>query len=163
EIADAGHGLSSLGARVVTRVRCPGAGQALTGPRARSSYAGFGEGTASMAITRGFFGRRQPDEVAKRLPPGQYLEHASPVLSAGPTPMVNKEDWKFTVKVGPRPVKTWTWDEFNALPVTDLKRDIHCVTKWTKFDTEWQGVLFDDILKAAGIAEPPTPWILAHS
>jgi DMSO/TMAO reductase YedYZ molybdopterin-dependent catalytic subunit len=116
-----------------------------------------------MAITRGFLGRRQPDEVAKRLPPGQYLETGFPVLSAGPTPMVKREDWKFTLKVGPRPVKSWTWDEFNALPITDLKRDIHCVTKWTKFDTEWQGVLFDDILKAAGIAEPPTPYILAHS
>ena len=47
--------------------------------------------------------------------------------------------------------------------MTDLKRDIHCVTKWSKFDTEWRGVLFDDILAAAGLDTPPTDYVLAHS
>jgi DMSO/TMAO reductase YedYZ molybdopterin-dependent catalytic subunit len=111
--------------------------------------------------TRGFFGRRPDAAVAERLPPGQYLETGFPVLSAGPTPHVEKAEWRFTLKVGPKPVKSWTFDEFSALPQSKFHRDIHCVTKWSKFDTNWEGVLVDDILKAAGI-EAPTGYLLAH-
>jgi DMSO/TMAO reductase YedYZ molybdopterin-dependent catalytic subunit len=114
-------------------------------------------------VTRGFFGRRLSEEEAKRLPPGQYLERGFPVLSAGPTPRIAHDQWRFTLKIGPRPVKTWTWDEFNALPRTKFHRDIHCVTKWSKFDTNWAGVTVDDLLANAGISEPPTPYLLAHS
>ena len=114
-------------------------------------------------VTRGFFGRRPSEDEAKRIPPGQYLEKGFPVLSAGPTPIVKPADWTFTVQVGPRPVKQWSFEEFQALPMSDLKRDIHCVTKWSKFDTEWRGVLFDDILAAAGLDVPPTDYVLAHS
>lgn len=112
-------------------------------------------------VTRGFTGRRPPQDIAERLPPGQSLTTDFPVLSAGPTPRVALENWSFTLKVGPRPIKRWSWAEFNALPVTKMTRDIHCVTKWSKFDTPWQGVLVDDILADAGIAAP-TPYTLAH-
>ena len=112
--------------------------------------------------TRGFFGRgRSDDGTANRLPPGQYLEQGFPVLSAGPTPRVKLEDWSFTLKNGIRPVKTWDWAAFNAMPRTKMTRDIHCVTTWSKFDTAWEGVLIDDVLAAAGI-EPPTGFTLAH-
>ncbi len=74
-----------------------------------------------MAITRGFVGRRPSEQEAKRLPPGQYLEHGFPVLSAGATPRVLTENWRFTLKVGPKPVKSWTWEAFNALPRTTLQ------------------------------------------
>jgi len=56
----------------------------------------------------------------------------------------------------------WSWAEFEALPQTTLKRDIHCVTKWSKLDTTWQGVTFDDLLKAVGLAEAPAPYVMAH-
>jgi len=112
--------------------------------------------------TRGFSGRRQPPELADRIPPGQSLTQGFPVLSAGPTPRIRPEDWTFTLKIGPKPVATWNWDEFNALPQTKMTRDIHCVTTWSKLDTRWQGVLIDDLLAEAGI-EPPTDFILAHS
>ena len=112
--------------------------------------------------TRGFVGRRSAPEVAERLPPGQYLESGFPVLSAGPTPHVRTDDWKFTLKEGPKPIAAWSWAEFNALPQSKATRDIHCVTKWTKLNTAWEGVLVDDILAVAGIS-PPTPYILAHS
>jgi DMSO/TMAO reductase YedYZ molybdopterin-dependent catalytic subunit len=112
--------------------------------------------------TRGFFGRGRGGD-SSRIPPGQHLEEDFPVLSAGPTPRVAPEKWSFTLKVGPRPVKSWTWEEFNALPMTKMTRDIHCVTAWTKLDTAWEGVLIDDILADAGIAEAPTPFVLAHS
>jgi DMSO/TMAO reductase YedYZ molybdopterin-dependent catalytic subunit len=113
-------------------------------------------------ITRGFVGRRPASDHADRVPPGQHLVADFPVLSAGPTPKVSLEKWSFTLKVGPRPVMSWTWDAFNALPRTQIVRDIHCVTTWSKLDTKWEGVLVDDVFAAAGI-EPPTGWLLAHS
>ena len=82
------------------------------------------------------------------------------MLSAGPTPRVDLRDWKFTLKIGPKPVKSWTWDQFNALPQTKQHRDIHCVTKWSKFDTNWAGVTVDAILADAGVTgrRPNTRW-----
>lgn len=113
-------------------------------------------------VTRGFAGRRQTPAADRRLPPGQHLVDTFPVLSAGPTPHVAPDQWTFTLKVGPRTVRSWTWTEFNALPQTELTRDIHCVTTWSKFDTRWAGVLVDDLLADAKV-EPPTQHILAHS
>ncbi|MDR6636267.1 DMSO/TMAO reductase YedYZ molybdopterin-dependent catalytic subunit [Phyllobacterium sp. 1468] len=112
--------------------------------------------------TRGFTGRRQPPEITDRIPPGQTLTEDFPVLSAGPTPRVRTEDWSLTLKDGPKPLISWNWAEFNALPQTKFTRDIHCVTAWSKLDTPWQGVLIDDIFAEAGI-EPPTEFALAHS
>ena len=112
--------------------------------------------------TRGFQGKRKPPDVSARLPPGQYLTEDFPVLSAGPTPRLDLERWSFTVKVGPRPVKRWTWAEMQALPQTTRTCDIHCVTKWSKLDTNWRGVTIDDVLAAAGIGAP-TAFVLAHT
>jgi DMSO/TMAO reductase YedYZ molybdopterin-dependent catalytic subunit len=113
-------------------------------------------------VTRGFTGREHSADASNRVPPGQYLTQDFPVLSAGPTPHVDLERWSFTLKVGPKPVKSWNWTEFNALPLSKMTRDIHCVTKWSKLDTAWQGVSVDDILAEAGI-EAPTHYMLAHS
>jgi len=114
--------------------------------------------------TRGFSGRgrRTHAEQVGRLPPGQYLTPLFPVLSAGPTPEVAREKWKFELRVGPRPIKSWSWADFIRLPVTSITRDIHCVTKWSKFDTAWEGVTIDAVLADAGL-EPPTDFLLAHS
>lgn len=113
-------------------------------------------------VTRGFTGRRPAREHADRIPPGQHLVPDFPVLSAGPTPRVSVDDWQFTLRVGPKPIKHWSWDAFNALPRTSYTRDIHCVTTWSKLDTRWEGVLVDDVLADAGVA-PPTDYLLAHS
>jgi DMSO/TMAO reductase YedYZ molybdopterin-dependent catalytic subunit len=112
--------------------------------------------------TRGFTGRARPPGTGNRVPPGQSVTSDFPVLSATPTQHVRPEAWTFTLKVGPKPIKSWTWEEFNALPQTGMTRDIHCVTKWSKLDTAWRGVLIDDILDDADIS-PPTPFTLAHS
>jgi hypothetical protein len=64
------------------------------------------------------------------------------------------------LKVGPKPIKAWTWPQFNALPQTKMTRDIHCVTTWSKLDTAWQGVLVDDILADAGLE--PRPAFCSH-
>ncbi len=112
--------------------------------------------------TRGFGGRRPAAADASRIPPGQSLTEDFPVLSAGPTPRVDLAGWRFALKLGPRTLQAWSWDEFQALPQTRRVVDIHCVTTWSKLDTEWQGVLVDDLLAAAGLGAP-TPWVLAHS
>ena len=112
--------------------------------------------------TRGFTGRGRPSADASRVPPGQSLTDDFPVLSAGPTPQVSIAEWSFALKNGPKTVKRWDWEAFNALPQTEITCDIHCVTTWSKLDTTWRGVLVDDILAAAGL-EPPTGFTLAHS
>lgn len=66
-------------------------------------------------ITRGFTGRQQTPDIAKRLPSGQSLTADFPVLSEGPTPQISTDDWSFTLKVGPKPVAEWSWAKFNAL------------------------------------------------
>jgi DMSO/TMAO reductase YedYZ molybdopterin-dependent catalytic subunit len=112
--------------------------------------------------TRGFSGRGRPAGTSGRLPPGQFVTGDFPVLSAGPTPRIALDTWRFTLRIGPRPVKQWTWDEFNRLSMTTTTRDIHCVTRWSKFDTTWTGVSIDDLLADAGLT-PPTSYVLAHS
>jgi len=81
-------------------------------------------------VTRGFTGRARPADIAKRLPPGQSLTQDFPVLSAGPTPLIEAKDWAFTLRAGPKPIKTWSWAEFNALPQTGVRRDIHLNAHW---------------------------------
>jgi DMSO/TMAO reductase YedYZ molybdopterin-dependent catalytic subunit len=112
--------------------------------------------------TRGFTGRPRPPGAGNRVPPGQSVTTDFPVLSATPTQHVRLDTWSFTLKVGPKPVKSWTWEQFNVLPQTGMTRDIHCVTKWSKLDTAWRGVLIDDILDDADLT-PPTQFTLAHS
>ncbi|MGH1591971.1 sulfite oxidase-like oxidoreductase [Methylobacterium phyllosphaerae] len=113
-------------------------------------------------VTRGFVGRRQPPETGARLPPGQYLTDDFPILQIGPNPTVDLAAWQFTLREGSRPIKAWSWEAFEALPRTTWHGDIHCVTKWSKFDTTWEGVSFDDLLADAGITAP-TGFLLAES
>jgi DMSO/TMAO reductase YedYZ molybdopterin-dependent catalytic subunit len=68
------------------------------------------------------------------------------VLSAGPTPHTELDAWTFSVAAGEERV-SWTWDEFRALPSETITRDIHCVTRWSKFDTTWEGVSIDTLLE----------------
>jgi DMSO/TMAO reductase YedYZ molybdopterin-dependent catalytic subunit len=115
-----------------------------------------------MTVSRDFHGRRKPEAEAEtgRLPPGQYLTDGFPVLSAGPTPHRPLDDWTFSIVAGEEQLATWTWDEFRSLPVETVTRDIHCVTRWSKFDTTWQGVSVDTLLEAA---EADAPFVIAFS
>jgi DMSO/TMAO reductase YedYZ molybdopterin-dependent catalytic subunit len=101
-------------------------------------------------VSRGFHGRRQPASDPSRLPPGQYLERGFPVLSAGPTPHTPLEQWSFRVDGAVDESASWTWQELLALPAETPTVDIHCVTKWSKFDTQWKGVSVDTLL--AGVS-----------
>jgi DMSO/TMAO reductase YedYZ molybdopterin-dependent catalytic subunit len=114
-------------------------------------------------ISRGFRSRRQEQGPTNRIPPGQYVTTDFPVLSAGPTPQIRLEQWTFELQFNGFQLGKWTWAEFQALPQTPIKTDIHCVTKWSKLDTVWQGVTFDDLLAAAAVKEPPALYVMAHS
>jgi DMSO/TMAO reductase YedYZ molybdopterin-dependent catalytic subunit len=98
-------------------------------------------------VSRGFVGRgRRPG--AGLVPPGQYVVDDFPVLSAGPTPHTPLENWSFTItdESGGAAAR-WTWDEFRALPSETVTVDIHCVTKWSKLGTQWNGVSVDVLLE----------------
>ena len=96
-------------------------------------------------ISRGFHGRRRPVADPSRVPPGQYVTEDFPVLSAGPTPHTKLDAWSFSVSGGDQPT-SWSWDEFRDLPTEQVTVDIHCVTRWSKLDTIWQGVSVDTLL-----------------
>jgi DMSO/TMAO reductase YedYZ molybdopterin-dependent catalytic subunit len=96
-------------------------------------------------ISRGFRGRRR-DNPPGRVPPGQYLVDGFPVLSAGPTPHTPPDRWDFAIVGEVDDEVRLTWDEFRALPTETVTRDIHCVTKWSKLDTVWEGVSLDTLL-----------------
>jgi DMSO/TMAO reductase YedYZ molybdopterin-dependent catalytic subunit len=100
-------------------------------------------------FSRGFRGRRQVDVDPARLPPGQYPTPDFPVLSAGPTPHTPLEDWSFTLGGAVGAGRSWTWEELTGLPSETVTVDIHCVTKWSKFDTTWTGVSVDRLLEGA--------------
>ena len=94
-------------------------------------------------VSRGFKGTRRDEGPPDRVPPGQYLTNDFPVLSAGPTPPTRLADWDFTITGEIDELKRWSWDEFRALPSETFTVDIHCVTKWSKLDTDWEGVALD--------------------
>ena len=101
-------------------------------------------------ISRGFGGRRRvPEELASRVPPGQYIEPGFPVLTVGPSPRVNTARWTFRIDGMVAERRQWTWDEFHELPFETVPCDIHCVTKWSKLDTRFRGVSLDTLLEQA--------------
>jgi DMSO/TMAO reductase YedYZ molybdopterin-dependent catalytic subunit len=108
-------------------------------------------------ISRGFQGRRRHDQSG-RLPPGQYLTEGFPVLSAGPTPDTPLATWSFTIQEGDSELARWSWEAFMSLPSEEVTTDVHCVTKWSKFDTAWRGVSIDTLLASA---EAYAPYVLA--
>jgi DMSO/TMAO reductase YedYZ molybdopterin-dependent catalytic subunit len=109
-------------------------------------------------FTRGFHGRRSDDDG--RLPPGQYLTDDFPVLSAGPTPQVPLDRWAFTVRPESGEAHAWSWAELTALPTESVTVDIHCVTRWSKLETQWRGVSLDTLLEDV---ETAADFALVHS
>jgi DMSO/TMAO reductase YedYZ molybdopterin-dependent catalytic subunit len=94
-------------------------------------------------ISRGFSGRRTAADA--KLPPGQYLTNDFPVLSAGPTPRIALDKWEFTIDDGTGVLKRWNWKSFRELPAETNTVDIHCVTRWSKLATVWEGVSLDTL------------------
>ncbi|MFN2138626.1 MAG: sulfite oxidase-like oxidoreductase [Candidatus Promineifilaceae bacterium] len=114
----------------------------------------------SKFVSRGFTGKRRQVGAANRVPPGQYVTPDFPVLSAGPTPRVNLDAWTFAIEgLVSEPVR-WSWEEFLQLPARSFVVDIHCVTKWTKLDTKWQGVSIDTLFEAIDL-DPRAQYVTA--
>src|ERR671911_1537823 len=109
-------------------------------------------------FSRGFFGRRRRQDD-DRLPPGQYLEDGFPVLSAGPTPRTPLEEWDFSIVGEVDEPERWGWEEFRELPSEEITTDIHCVTKWSKLGTTWEGVSVDTLLEEV---ETAAEYIVAY-
>jgi DMSO/TMAO reductase YedYZ molybdopterin-dependent catalytic subunit len=114
----------------------------------------------------GLFGRRDAEEQVRkegRLPPGQSLTQRFPVLHYGPVPPFNPQTWNLRVFGEVEQEVAWTWDEFNQLPRTQVKMDIHCVTRWSKFDTDWEGVSLRALVDAGVVKLKPTAkYLLQH-
>lgn len=113
------------------------------------------------------FQRKAEEERIKkegRLPPGQSLTQKFPVLHYGAVPAFDPLSWDFRVfgEVG-TPLRL-TWAEFEQLPRTRLKMDIHCVTRWSKFDTEWEGVSVTSLIDAGLIQlKPDAKFVIQHA
>jgi DMSO/TMAO reductase YedYZ molybdopterin-dependent catalytic subunit len=94
--------------------------------------------------------RRELEKKAKaqgRLPPGQSLTLKWPVLHYGSIPQFDPARWDFQIYGLVDVPKRLTWNEFRGLPQTEVTSDFHCVTRWSRLDNTWKGVLFTDVLK----------------
>jgi DMSO/TMAO reductase YedYZ molybdopterin-dependent catalytic subunit len=109
-------------------------------------------------VSRGFVGRRR--EGAEELPPGQYLTEDFPVLSAGPTPRIPLDRWELAVTTETGETHRWSWRELLDLPTQTPTVDIHCVTKWSKLGTTWEGVSLDVLLADV---ETAADYVLVHA
>jgi len=99
-----------------------------------------------------------------RLPPGQALTVKFPVLHYGSVPPFNPVTWRFRVWGAVEEEVTWTWEEFNQLPRTRAVMDIHCVTRWSKFDTAWEGVSLRTLLEQGFIKpNPEARFVMQHA
>jgi DMSO/TMAO reductase YedYZ molybdopterin-dependent catalytic subunit len=112
------------------------------------------------------FGRKeQENEIKKmgRLPPGQALTNKFPVLHYGSVPHYDLTKWDFRIDGEVEEPKRFTWDEFNKLPMRQVTMDIHCVTRWSKFDTVWEGVWLPDLIER-GILKlnPSAKYVIEH-
>ncbi|HYM15136.1 MAG TPA: sulfite oxidase-like oxidoreductase [Dehalococcoidia bacterium] len=106
--------------------------------------------------------REDRERHGDRLPPGQKLTDGWPVLHYGGVPSIDLATWKFSV-VGLVEEEThFTWDEFLALPQTTIRSDIHCVTRWSKFDNDWTGVRFTDLMQQLK-PKPSGTHVMVHS
>lgn len=107
--------------------------------------------------------RRDEEERVRsegRLPPGQALTQKFPVLHYGPVPSFNPETWDLRVFGEVEQELRWTWDEVQKLPRRSVVMDIHCVTRWSKFDTLWEGIALKDLVDQGIIRPKPSAKVL---
>ncbi len=116
-----------------------------------------------------FLNRREREKEMRaegRLPDGQSLTEKFPVLTYGPVPKFDPNTWDLRVfgavelPDGEESIR-WTWDDFLKLPTQTITTDIHCVTRWSKFDTTWEGVMFRDFVKLFKLTSE-AHYVIAH-
>ncbi len=97
-----------------------------------------------------------------RLPPGQYLTEKWPVLHAGSVPKVDLATWDLTVTGEVERDLTLTWEQLLELPSREVTVDIHCVTRWSRFDTTFKGVHWSELAKLVS-PKPSARFVIAHA
>ena len=110
-------------------------------------------------------GRKQAEKLGidpARVPPGQYVTDRFPVLTAGPNPAFDLNQWSFGIYGEVEQPFELRWDELMALPQVTVTTDIHCVTRWSKLDTQWTGVRVRDLLERA-VPKASATHVMAHS
>ncbi len=117
-------------------------------------------------MLKNVFGRREAEKQVKegnRLPPGQSLTQKFPVLHYGPVPKTDLSIWDLRVFGEVAEEVVWNWEQFNQLPRTQVTLDLHCVTRWSKFDTLWEGVSLKTLLDEGFIKLKPTAnYVIQH-
>jgi len=98
----------------------------------------------------------------ERLPPGQVVTQKWPVLTYGETPNVNLSTWSFRCYGLVEQEVSWTWKEFLELPQVRITSDIHCVTRWSRYDNQWEGVAVREILRRVRV-RPEAMAVMAHT
>lgn len=106
-------------------------------------------------------GTKLSDEQKRRVPPGQYVTEKFPVLHYGSVPHTDLARWDFKVFGDVANPFTFRWDEFKLMPRKSVHTDIHCVTRWTKLDTDFEGVPIGHILELAQL-KPTAKFVVAH-
>ncbi len=112
------------------------------------------------------FGRREKEQnmqQSNRLPPGQSLTEKFPVLHYGPVPQADLSTWTLRIFGAVEEEIVWSWEEFNKLPRTSITMDLHCVTRWSKFDTPWEGVSLGQLVREGFIKpRPEAQYVIQH-
>ncbi|MBD1853652.1 sulfite oxidase-like oxidoreductase [Leptolyngbya sp. FACHB-711] len=108
----------------------------------------------------GKFFQKPSSELKDRVPPGQHLASGFPVLTYGQTPTVDIDTWEFKVW-GLATPKTFTWEDFMAMPQTEFTADFHCVTTWSKLDVKWRGVKVTDFMQQIEV-NPKAVHLMEH-
>ena len=99
-----------------------------------------------------------------RLPPGQSLTKKFPVLHYGSIPPFDPQSWRFRIWGEVKEETSWSWEEFSQLPQTEIQLDIHCVTRWSKFDTLWKGVSIPSLIEGGYIQlKAEAAFVLQHA
>jgi DMSO/TMAO reductase YedYZ molybdopterin-dependent catalytic subunit len=117
-------------------------------------------------MLKSIFGRKEDEERVRqegRLPPGQSLTNRFPVLHYGPVPRFDPTTWDLRVYGEVEEEQRWSWEEFNKLPRSTVTMDIHCVTRWSKFDTTWEGVALKTLVDQGLLKlKPSAHYLLQH-
>ncbi len=97
-----------------------------------------------------------------KTPPGQVATAKFPVLTYGDTPEIDTSVWRFRVWGEIDAPIVWTWEDFMKFPQTTIRADFHCVTRWSRFDDDWTGVLFKDLVNRIGL-KPTARFVMQHA
>lgn len=103
----------------------------------------------------------EPDR-AQRLPPGQVLTEKWPVLHYGAVPHVRAEGWEMRIFGAVEEEVRLSWDDLQALPMEDRENDIHCVTRWSRFDNRWTGISVTKLMERVQL-KPAATHVMLHA